>query len=43
MEELVSSQITDSSNRNKIAVIQNWAALEEVEPLPRNENQLLKN
>jgi len=49
MKELVSSQLpaiagedNGKTANNKISVIQNWAALEEVEPLPRNENSLLK-
>jgi glycosyltransferase involved in cell wall biosynthesis len=43
MKELVKSQLSGGAERQtKIAVIQNWAALEEVEPQPRNENLLLK-
>ena len=44
MKELVGRQLSTKSSgeEDKIAVIQNWAALEEVEPLPRNENPLLK-
>lgn len=44
MAELVGEQIADRSGRPKtpIAVIPNWASLEEIEPLPRNENSLLK-
>ncbi len=46
MKELVGRQLTKSDNPNdvesKISVIQNWAALEEIEPLPRDENELLK-
>ena len=49
MQELVASQMPvgvgeyhGKTAENKISVIQNWAALEEVEPLPRNENPLLK-
>lgn len=43
MKKLVKSQLSEPAEENdKIAVIQNWASLEEVEPLPRNENPLLK-
>jgi len=43
MQQLVGSQLTENRVGNaKIGVIQNWAALEEVEPLPRNDNPLLK-
>ncbi len=43
MKQLVSSQMSGADERGeKIAVIQNWAALEEVEPQPRNENHLLE-
>jgi hypothetical protein len=40
MKQLVSSQMSGGAEKHesKIAVIQNWAALEEVEPQPRNEN-----
>jgi glycosyltransferase involved in cell wall biosynthesis len=44
MKELVAGQLSrrNPAAPNKIEVIQNWASLEEVEPLPRNENPLLK-
>jgi glycosyltransferase involved in cell wall biosynthesis len=44
MKELVSSQMSGGADKYgaKITVIQNWAALEEVKPLPRNENPLLE-
>ncbi len=43
MKELVSRQLNEDARReNKIVVIQNWASLEEIEPLPREENQILK-
>jgi len=43
MKKLVGSQLTeDQVGQAKIAVIQNWASLEEVEPLPRKDNPLLK-
>ncbi len=43
MKELTASQMSKPSDgKDKIAVIQNWAALEEVEPLPKSENPLLK-
>jgi colanic acid biosynthesis glycosyl transferase WcaI len=42
MKELVKNQLSDIKEENKIAVIQNWAALEEIEPLPREENPLLE-
>lgn len=43
MEELVKRQMGENTNgKNKVAVIQNWASLEEVEPLPRASNPLLK-
>lgn len=43
MKNLVQSQLSGKfADENKIAVIQNWAALEEVEPQARVENQLLK-
>ena len=43
MKKLVGSQLTENRDEEaKIAVIQNWASLEEVEPLPRNANPLLE-
>jgi glycosyltransferase involved in cell wall biosynthesis len=43
MKELVAGQLPKkASETNKIEVIQNWAALEEIAPLPRGENPLLK-
>ncbi|MCY7377325.1 MAG: glycosyltransferase family 4 protein [Pyrinomonadaceae bacterium] len=42
MAELVGSQMSGEKNRKKIFVIPNWASLEEVEPLPRASNELLK-
>ncbi len=43
MQELVKRQLSENARRqNKIAVIQNWAALEEIEPLPREQNQILQ-
>lgn len=43
MKELVTSQLSAKTDTaNKIVVIQNWAALEEIEPLPRRDNPLLK-
>jgi glycosyltransferase involved in cell wall biosynthesis len=46
MKMLVLSQLQGFSNsKNKtpeVKVIQNWASLEEIEPLPRDDNELLK-
>lgn len=43
MKELVEHQLEESERlKDKIFVIQNWAALEEVEPLPREDNPILK-
>lgn len=43
MEDVVSRQLNQKNRtENKIAVIPNWAALEEIEPRPRAENELLK-
>lgn len=44
MAELVAKQLkaADKSNEIPIHTIQNWASLEEIEPLPRYENELLK-
>ena len=42
MAELVGSQMDSDDASDKIVVIQNWAALEEIEPLPRAENALLR-
>ncbi len=42
MRELVGSQINAGADATPIEVIQNWASLEEVEPLPRGENQILR-
>ena len=42
MAELVGSQMDSDDASDKIVVIQNWAALEEIEPLPRAENVLLR-
>lgn len=43
MEELVKSQLRpEKKQANKIAVIPNWAALEEIEPRRKQENKLLK-
>ncbi len=43
MKELVARQLlSNPAETDKIEVIQNWASLEEIEPLPRNENPLLK-
>jgi glycosyltransferase involved in cell wall biosynthesis len=43
MKKLVGDQMSENvADRTKIAVIQNWAALEEVEPLPRDCNHILK-
>jgi glycosyltransferase involved in cell wall biosynthesis len=42
MKEIVERQMSeDERQKEKIYVIQNWAALEEVEPLPRENNQIL--
>ncbi len=43
MKQLVLSQMSGGAKNHgaKISVIQNWAALEEVMPQPRNENSLL--
>ncbi len=42
MKELVGGQMKASDNANgKIKVISNWAALEEIEPRPKAENELL--
>ncbi|MGI8787287.1 MAG: glycosyltransferase family 4 protein [Pyrinomonadaceae bacterium] len=44
MAELVKRQLAEKTNQtDKISVIQNWASLEEVEPLPRRDNALLKD
>lgn len=40
MAELVGEQM--DGDKNKIEYIPNWAALEEIEPQPKNENKLLK-
>lgn len=40
MAELVGEQL--DGDQNKIEYIPNWAALEEIEPQPKNENELLK-
>ena len=43
MKKLVGGQMNGiQADKSKIAVIQNWASLEEVEPLPRNSNPLLE-
>ena len=43
MRELVETQANKSfAAKTPIAVIQNWASLEEVEPTPRAENQILR-
>ena len=43
MQELVKSQLKPGKiQENKIAVIPNWAALEEIEPRQKKENKLLK-
>ncbi len=44
MQALVISQIKQSSDGKfpPVEVIQNWASLEEIEPMPRNNNQLLR-
>ncbi len=43
MQELIEGQLNNCSDKiTPIAVIQSWAALEEVEPMPRQENSLLK-
>ena len=44
MRELVEAQTFDKPGRKKttIEVIQNWASLEEIEPMPRESNELLK-
>ncbi len=44
MRELVKTQLSPTSDKDKtpIEVIQNWASLEEIEPLARNENPILK-
>ena len=43
MEQLVRNQMRSGSNPDQqIAVIPNWAALEEIEPQPKSENRLLK-
>jgi glycosyltransferase involved in cell wall biosynthesis len=43
MRELVETQINrHSAEKTPIDVIQNWASLEEVEPAPRTENQILR-
>jgi colanic acid biosynthesis glycosyl transferase WcaI len=42
MEDLVRAQLNETAKPdNKIAVIPNWAALEEIEPRPKRENELL--
>ena len=44
MKELVLSQLKHFSNNEvpAVEVIQNWASLEEIEPMPRDDNELLK-
>jgi glycosyltransferase involved in cell wall biosynthesis len=44
MREIVQSQIDEvnSGSKPRLKVIQNWAALEEVEPASRQDNELLK-
>jgi glycosyltransferase involved in cell wall biosynthesis len=43
MEDVVREQLKQRSKPDKkIAVIPNWAALEEIEPRPKKENELLK-
>lgn len=51
MRELVEAQLNQTNRTNDngkpdkkipVDVIQNWASLEEIKPLPRNENKLLK-
>lgn len=44
MRELVKSQLNsvDGKGKTPIEVIQNWASLEEIQPLARDENPLLK-
>ena len=41
MAELVGSQMSLESAKNKIAVIPNWASLEEIAPMPRESNEIL--
>ena len=40
MEEVIKNKLT--ANTEKVVTIQNWAALEEVAPARRDENQTLK-
>lgn len=42
MQQLISAQLDGTTKRTPIEVIANWASLEEVEPLPREENSILK-
>lgn len=42
MEELVRSQLPSHGEPDKIDVIPNWASLEEIEPRPRHDNEILK-
>lgn len=42
MMELVETQLEISNDKTEIEVIQNWASLEEVEPAPRAENEILR-
>ena len=44
MRELVETQLNQSGvEKTPLVVIQNWASLEEVEPTPRAENQILQD
>ena len=44
MRELVETQLNQPAvEKTPIEVIQNWASLEEVEPIPRAENQILQD
>lgn len=43
MKQLVELQLDQNTDKkNDIAIIQNWASLEEVEPTPRSENEILR-
>ncbi len=44
MSELVAGQLNSfERSKQKIDVIQNWAALEEIEPQPKSDNKILNN
>ncbi len=42
MGELVEAQLESAGGKTSVEIVQNWASLEEIEPTPRDENELLK-